>query len=303
MKKLLSLLILMLMAVTGSEAQTIKVASFERNYTSLIASMNQVTDNTGEACAVIRFFASDTDFEIEPNLGVLKKEVLTGEIRLWVPKGTKRLTIRHQGVMPLIGYVIPVPIESKVTYEANLEIEERKTHASNFHFYLGAGYQPLSISGPSVALGLEWKRHQLEFGGIYGLNKTDDWYFYDSNGNVTSACNYQAIRLSVRYGYQIWLSKGLGIVPQAGAAFQSITGSAIENYSFGNKYNSASSISALVGLRLTAKLSEHFRLHVTPEYDFGVSKSDVCEMVSDNDETFKGWTDGVSVNVGVLVYF
>ena len=32
----------------------------------LIGSMEQVTDNAGEACAVIRFWVKDNDFEVEP---------------------------------------------------------------------------------------------------------------------------------------------------------------------------------------------------------------------------------------------
>ena len=50
----------------GIMAQNIKVLRFERNFTSLIGSMEQVTDNAGEACAVIRFWVKDNDFEVEP---------------------------------------------------------------------------------------------------------------------------------------------------------------------------------------------------------------------------------------------
>ena len=106
-------------------AQDIKITSFERNYSKLYGSTNPLYDNQGNACAVICFFVRDNNIEIEPNLGSLKREDKVGEVRLWVPKGTKRLTIRKQGLIPLAGYEIPVMIESKVTYDAVIEIQER----------------------------------------------------------------------------------------------------------------------------------------------------------------------------------
>ena len=128
-------------------AQDIKVTTFERNITSLIASMDPVYDNAGEACAVVRFFVRDEGFEIEPNLGVLKRENKTGEVRLWLPIGTKRLTVRHQGAMPLSGYEIPVALEPKVTYDATLEITEAKKPqiASNIRFFVGTGDGVLEV--------------------------------------------------------------------------------------------------------------------------------------------------------------
>ena len=72
MKKILIGLLLMV-AVSEMNAQDIQVARFERNYTSLIASTNPVYDNTGEACAVIRFFVRDDGFIVEPNMGMMKQ--------------------------------------------------------------------------------------------------------------------------------------------------------------------------------------------------------------------------------------
>ena len=83
MKKMM-IMLLLLLAANGMNAQDIEVSKFERNYTSLIASMNPVYDNTGEACAVIRFFVRDGRFIIEPNMGMMKLETLPGESRIWV---------------------------------------------------------------------------------------------------------------------------------------------------------------------------------------------------------------------------
>ena len=147
MKKICVLMLLAMASafpmVTMAQNKQVKIAQFERSHTSLIASMNQVKDNNGDICAVIRFWNTDPDYVIEPNLGVVKTEQHSGETRLWVPKGTKRITIRHINDRPLRGYSIPVDIESKGDYDAE---NGRKYHGGNgagnkglWHYYCGGG--------------------------------------------------------------------------------------------------------------------------------------------------------------------
>ena len=112
------------MSLCGVEAQDIQIRKIERNYRSLISSMHPEYDNNGTACALLRCYVRGDDTAIEPNLGVLKSEILSGEIRLWVPVGTKRITVRMNGKMPLIGYNIPIDIESKVDYDVYIVEKE-----------------------------------------------------------------------------------------------------------------------------------------------------------------------------------
>lgn len=301
MKKGILLIVLTLSCLIQIKAQYIKVADFRRNYTSLVASMNPEYDNAGEACAVICFFVRDDNFEITPNMGSLRTEQMTGEIRIWVPVGTKKLTVRHQGAMTLSSWEIPVRLEPKVTYEAELDITQKRTGAP-ISVYGQLGYNILSISGPSVALGLDINHHIVELSAVYGINKTDDWYFYSTDGSAIAAYNYQAFRIGLRYGYDIKASEIFSIAPQVGVAYNGLSGNAVENIT-NSTYKSASSTSALIAVRLSVGLGKKVRLHLTPEYDFGLSKDDVCKLISDNDNTFKGWTDGFNLNTGIMIYF
>ena len=311
MKKIVSLLVLILTFSLHVNAQKkIQVTKFEKNVTSLIGSMNQVEDNTGEACAVLRVRMPDNIFEIEPNLGIVKKETKTGELLLWIPVGTKRLTVRHYGVMPLAGYEIPVRLEPKVTYDAEVEIVEytsgskgKSYEERDYHVFVGAGYNVTAISGPSAMIGLDYKHHMIEVGAVFGLNKTDDMYFYNSDGNLNAAYNYQAFRVSLRYGYNLGLSDIFSLTPQLGAAYNSMSGTAIKNGNSNSSYQSTSSISGIAAVRLVAKLSKQIGLYVTPEYDFGLSKEDICKLIGENDKTFKSWTEGFNLNVGVMISF
>ena len=306
MKKIITILVLILAFILQADAQKkIKVTKFERNVTSLIGSMNQVLDNSGEPCAVLRVRMPDNGFEVEPNLGVLKSETKTGELLMWIPTGTKRLTVRHTGVMPLAGYEIPFRLMPKVTYDAEVEIveEDRVSKPKNYHLFVGAGYNVTAISGPSAMIGLDYRHHVVEVGVVLGINKTDDTFFYDKEMNLKAAYNYKPFRVSLRYGYDFELSDMFSATPLVGFAYNNMNGTAVNNVNSNGSYQSTSSTSGLLAVRLMAKVSKQISLHITPEYDFGLSKEELCKLIGDNDKTFKSWTDGLNLNVGVMISF
>ena len=302
-------LICMTAASLHVSAQDIEIKDFRRNYTSLKASMNAVYDNAGTACALIRFSVRDTSFIIESNMGVVKRINQPGEIQIYVPKGTKRITVRYKGMLPLRDYEIPEAIEPKVTYDAVLsatnEAIKRQNANKGHNIYVGAGYQVMSISGPSVSLGFKIDHHVVEIGAVIGLAKTDDLYFYQKSDNTLKAAwNYKAIRTMLRYGYDMEMTDFLSIMPQAGVALNAFTGSeAGETKTNSNYFKQASSVSALAALRFTLSFSNNIKLNITPEFHFGIVKSNNCKLISENDNTFKKWTDGINLNMGLIFFF
>ncbi len=111
----------LLLVLTGSNAQDIRIENFSIKSTDISPRVSPVYDNRGEACALLRFFVPDTTYLIQGNFGVIKRKTAPGEISIYVPRGTKRLTIRHDGMYPL-EYDIPIAIESKCAYQARLLI-------------------------------------------------------------------------------------------------------------------------------------------------------------------------------------
>jgi hypothetical protein len=301
-KNLIILLALALGLPMWIKAQDIKVTRFEQNYTSLIARMNPAYDNTGEACAVLRVYVRGNGYEIVPNLGLVKDTMLSGEIRMWVPQGTRRLTVRKKGLKPLLGYEIPIRVETKTDYDVDIETVGPPPPSDN-HVYIGAGYNIMSLSGPSLTVGANLQHHQIELGAVYGLNKSDDLYFYDANDNLKEGYNYNAIRASLTYGYEIPVSDFFFITPMAGVSYLAYIGNEASSSSKSTNYKYANSLSATGGLRLAIGFGEQFRLCITPEYHVAVYKDKNCKLFSSNDDNMKNWNTGFNLNVGLLVYF
>ena len=109
-------------ALVMAQSREFELRSFHENITDLTAAHSNIRDLNGRAPALIRFAVRDTLFDFDPNLGYLRLEKKVGEVWLYVPKGTKRITIRHPYLGVLRDEPFPVPIMPKVTYDAEIVI-------------------------------------------------------------------------------------------------------------------------------------------------------------------------------------
>jgi len=306
-KKILLLLTAMFtLAGTGAMAQDIEITGFKRT-TSSEASENPKYDINGAPCGLLRFQVRYPRLvEISPNLGAVKVIRGQGEVKVYVPKGTRKVTISCGDLLPLQNYTFPEVVEAKTTYDitvmtADVPVEKDRV------VYIAPGFNVTSIMGPSLAVGFTFNHHNIEAGAVLGLNKSDEIFYYDSNDNMISGYKYKAIRAQLRYGYEIPLTDYFRVVPQVGVAANFITGSDVagDYASTSNKdyMKSGTSMSGLVALRFLAELSKHFKVHVTPEYDFGIAKNSNCKMINEQNSKVKSWTDGFNLNVGLQIYF
>lgn len=123
MRRLLPLLILLFMAL-GAMAQ-ISVKSFQPLPQDMTASSLEYKkkDQNGDVAAIIKIVTSETGFAFEGGtLGILHSQPMTGEVWVWLPRASRKITIKHQKYGVLRDYRFPVEIEAERTYEMVLEI-------------------------------------------------------------------------------------------------------------------------------------------------------------------------------------
>jgi hypothetical protein len=142
MKKLCLSMMLSLFCVIQTEAQDFRIDNVRENLTDLTAARAGVVDRNQRVAALLRFSVRDNKFEFEANLGILRQENITGEVRLYIPEGTKRITVRHPKLGVLRDYTLPVVVKSKTTYDAEIII----TNADYLHTLYGRG----TIETPKV---------------------------------------------------------------------------------------------------------------------------------------------------------
>lgn len=117
---LLLVTLIALMAGNDAWAQRFSVASFKALPNDVSAFINPVRDLNDEDCGLIKVIAS-ADFAFSTPLGVVKREDKTGEIWLYVPHGTKKITLKHPEWGVLRDYTFPCRIDSHMTYELRID--------------------------------------------------------------------------------------------------------------------------------------------------------------------------------------
>ena len=315
-------------AALSLHAQDFRVTKFQENMLDLTAARAAIKDNNGDLCALIKFSVRDEKFVFEPNLGVVKTEKKVGETWLYVPAKTKRITIRHPQLGMLRDYTIPVEIEQKVVYEAEIEILNKdylnslleartdtvrivqvrdsvvyKETERPFHVLAGAGFNVTSIMGPSAFIGFKVKQHSLEVGTVIGLGKVQDVSIYQvSNSAFWGTYDFKPLRIFARYGYDISASRFV-ITPQVGVALTSMNGAEMRRSASGvNIFGKSYVGSATAGCRFGYRLSKALCLHVAAEYDAAVKKSNGYSVLQNFNSKIKSWGSGFNLNAGMVFY-
>lgn len=111
------LLVIMLSAwCCIASAQQFTVKQFTTLPNDVSAFINPVRDLNGEACAIVKVIVP-TDFAFSSPLGIVKRKDAVGEVWLYLPKGSKQITLKHPQWGVLRDYHFPKPLESRMTYE------------------------------------------------------------------------------------------------------------------------------------------------------------------------------------------
>ena len=119
MKRIIPSLFLIIMGISAT-AQSISVKSFQALPMDMTASSleGKRIDQNNELAALIKIVTSQTGFTFEAGaLGVVDTKQETGEVWVWVPRGSRKITIKHQQLGVLCDYRYPVEIQAERTYE------------------------------------------------------------------------------------------------------------------------------------------------------------------------------------------
>lgn len=127
MNKHIIIAILTIMGILSSvsvKAQDIylEVTSFKTLTTDMDARIQApVEDQNGEKCALIKVSANIKGLVFEaPATGIVKQETKNGEVWVYIPGGSRSVTILHDDFPPLRNYQYPVKIESAMVYEMKI---------------------------------------------------------------------------------------------------------------------------------------------------------------------------------------
>ncbi len=102
---------------------TFSVESFRQLPTDVSAFIDAVRDLNDEACALLKVVAP-ADFAFSSPLGIVERRDKVGEIWLFLPKGSKSITLKHPQWGVLRDFQFGTKLESRMTYEMRLRLPQ-----------------------------------------------------------------------------------------------------------------------------------------------------------------------------------
>lgn len=104
-------------------AQKYSVSSFKILTNDVSAFIEPIRDLNDEDCALIKVQANK-DFAFSTPLGIVKRIDKIGEIWLYIPRGSKMITLKHPEWGVIRDYTFPQKIESHIAYELRIKEPE-----------------------------------------------------------------------------------------------------------------------------------------------------------------------------------
>lgn len=129
-RKLLFLILLLGVFGFTSFAQNISVKSFRALPNDMTASSleGKRIDRNNEVAALIKIATTQTGFTFEAGaLGIVDTKQDVGEVWVWVPRDSRKITIKHPQLGILRDYRYPVEIQAERTYEMELIVGKVET--------------------------------------------------------------------------------------------------------------------------------------------------------------------------------
>jgi len=285
------------------------IENFKEDF--ITPNISEINDNTGQKCACIIFSTEGNGFSVDDAVTV--DETTPGQLKVYFPCATEIITIHH----PILGsfrYKLPIKLGSRVTYTATIEVKKQYKRLIGRidpfkYIYGNLEFNVMPFLGPTISIGYKWDQLSAELGFTYGFSKTDDIYYYGSGATILSAYNYQAMRLGLRLGYSISITKkkDMELTPLVGVAYTIINGKEINAVTTTNRgyMDGFNTMSATLGARLSFKFPHfpHWELSLTPEYDLGIYKDDNYDKVKEMNTKLKSWTDGFCLSAALKYNF
>jgi len=221
------------MFVVKIYGQTLSVSSFKLLDTDLTANTAGTieTDQNGETAALIKVVTTQRGFSFDGGaLGIVKTKQTPGEVWVYIPRGSKKISIKHPQLGVLRDYYFPITIEAARTYEMTLITGEvqtviKQSRTSQYVvFQLTPENAVVELNGELLKTDGGTAMKMMKFGTYDYRVQAPDYLpeagkvtIDDPNNkkivNISLKPNYSTVTLNVANDAEIWVNgekKGIG---------------------------------------------------------------------------------------------
>ena len=184
----------------------------------------------------------------------------------------------------------------------NVNISLSKIYNYKNELYAEAGARAGTFVSFGGTIGGYISNVNIEVSAFYGTGNSETIYWSGNDTKPVSTVYHPELLISGKVGYGIAAGTRFRITPQVGINHLSLKESMQENSNV-TPANGSNVTSALLGARISAIITNHFGVSLSPEYSFGVGKSNGYKELEAVSSKIKNWGQGFNVKFGLMVAF
>ena len=184
----------------------------------------------------------------------------------------------------------------------NVNISLSKIYNYKNEFYAEAGTRAGAFVSFGGTLGGYISNVNVELSAFYGTENSETIYWSGNDVRPVSSIYHPELLVSGKIGYGIAVGTRFRITPQLGINYLSLKESMQEESNV-TPANGSNVTSALFGVRFSTIITNHFGVSLSPEYSFGVGKSNGYKELEIVSSKIKNSGQGFNVKFGLMVAF
>lgn len=184
----------------------------------------------------------------------------------------------------------------------NVNISMSRIYNYKNEFYAEAGVRAGTFVCFGGTIGGYISNVNVELSAFYGTGNSETIYWNGNDTKPVSSIYHPELAVSGKVGYGIAVGTRFRITPQLGINYLSLKESTQEDSNV-SPANGSNVMSALLGARFSAIIANHFGVSLSPEYSFGVGKSNGYKELEAVSSKIKNWGQGFNMKLGLMIAF
>lgn len=223
--------------------------------------------------------------------------------------GNHQLELRKNSFVNInktINVIGDQTITSDAVFTTKQSVQTLRDHAQKSHFFINAGFMAGSLNVASIGIGVYMPKAAgllLEGGGFYGIGKSDDIYWYNSEYENIGKTTYSPYGFYGAIGCVIRCGLKVNVTPKVGCRYVGLMSnwSAVSNESDPAKGSNAAT--ATFGCIFSYTICPNVVFSLTPEYSFSSKESNGFREITSHSSVVQNFSKGFNGQVNLNFYF
>lgn len=229
--------------------------------------------------------------------------VLVGRKKLGTtPFQTELKTGSYEVSAYKVGYKHYIKKMDLSSSSPNVNIYMSRIYNYKNEFYAEAGVRAGTFVSFGGTIGGYISNVNVELSAFYGTGNSETIYWSGNDTKPVSSIYHPELMVSGKVGYGIAVGTRFRITPQLGINHLSLKETMQEDSNV-TPAKGSNVMSVLLGARISAVITNHFGVSLSPEYSFGVGKSNGYKGLEAVSSKIKNWGQGFNVKLGLMIVF